>query len=430
MLWSKTFIPTLKETPQEAESISHQLMLRTGLVRMLIAGVYSYLPLGLKVLDNIQRIIRQEMDSCGASELLLPALQPLELWQKSGRDKDMGEVMVRFVDRRGRNICLGPTHEEVITDLVKSHICSYKQLPLVLYQIQTKFRDEIRPRFGLIRACEFIMKDAYSFDKDQTGLDKNYKAMYNAYKRIFKRCGLNFLIVEADPGVMGGSVSHEFMVPADDGEDSVLSCPKCKLTIALGEKQAGICSKCKVNLEQIDAIEVGHVFKLGTKYSAMLGANFLDNQGKQKPVIMGCYGIGVSRLISAIIEQNNDEAGIIWPDEISPYQVIILPLDVTDKKIMKEAEDIYKYLEQGGIETLLDDRNERAGVKFKDADLIGISLQVIIGRESLKENRMELKIRRNHRKITGTRSAILREIKNLAAAALRNKKIGVGQYGN
>ena len=394
MLWSETFIPTLKEIPREAESASHQLMLRAGLVRMLMAGVYSYLPLGLRVLNNIQRIIRQEMDACKAAELLLPALQPLELWQRSGRDKDIGEVMVRFVDRRGRNIALGPTHEEVITDLVKGHVSSYKQLPLVLYQIQTKFRDEIRPRFGLVRACEFVMKDAYSFDKDEAGLDINYRAIYEAYKRIFKRCGLNFLITEADPGVMGGNVSHEFMVPAKDGEDVVSRCSKCAWVAAFREGQEE-CPKCRGGLEKINTIEVGHVFKLGTKYSSVLGANFLDSQGRQRPIIMGCYGIGVSRLISAIIEQNYDEAGIIWPREVSPYQAIILPLDVTEQKIMEEASRIYGELRQEAVDVLLDDRDERSGVKFKDAELIGIPIIIVIGQKSISQKKIEIKSRRD-----------------------------------
>ena len=411
MLWSKDFIPTLKETPQEAESASHQLMLRAGLVRMLIAGVYSYLPVGLRVLNNIQKIIREEMDACGAAELLLPALQPQDLWAKTGRDKDIGDVMIRFVDRKGRNICLGPTHEEVITDLVKNHISSYKQLPLILYQIQTKFRDEIRPRYGLIRACEFIMKDAYSFDTDEPGLDKNYKAMFAAYKRIFKRCGLNILTTEAEPGVMGGNVSHEFMAPADDGEDVVLLCPKCKSATAFKGASGQNCPKCNIALEKINTIELAHIFKLGTKYSAVLGANFIDAKAQQKPIVMGCYGIGVSRLISAIIEQNHDKDGIIWPKEVSPYQVIILPLDTTERKIIGKARRVYKELREAGIDAILDDRDERAGVKFKDADLLGISLQVIIGRESLKNNTLELKIRRNQKKIIKTETAILSQIK-------------------
>ncbi len=409
MFWSKTIIPTLKETPQEAESTSHQLMLRSGLIRMLVAGVYSYLPLGLKVLDNIENIIREEMDACGASELLLPALQPQELWQKTGRDKDIGEVMIRFTDRRGRKMCLGPTHEEVITDLVRAQISSYKQLPLILYQIQTKFRDEIRPRFGLVRACEFIMKDAYSFDKDEASLTKNYEAIYNAYQRIFTRCGLDFITTEADSGVMGGNVSHEFMVPAASGEDIVLVCPKCKAAKAYKGEEIGNCSKCKAELKKTNTIEVGHIFKLGTKYSSTLGANFLDADGKLKAIIMGCYGIGVSRLIPTVIEQHNDKDGIIWPKEISPYKVIILPLDVTDENIFKKAKSVYEHFTKSGIETLLDDRDERAGVKFKDADLIGIPLQIVIGRDALKNNNLELKIRHNQKKIVDQESVILKE---------------------
>jgi len=396
MFWSETFIPTLKEVPQEAELASHKLMLRAGLIRMLMAGAYSYLPLGLRVLNNIERIIREEMSSAKAVELLLPALHPLELWQRTGRDKDLGEVMIRFEDRRGRTLCLGPTHEEVITDLVKSHVSSYKQLPLVLYQIQTKFRDEIRPRFGLIRCCEFVMKDAYSFDKDDSGLDRNYQAMYDAYKRIFARCGLDFLITEADSGVMGGKVSHEFMVPAKDGEDIVSRCDKCNWAATFKEGQKE-CPKCAGPIEKINTIEVGHVFKLGTKYSSTLGANFLDNQGKQRSVIMGCYGIGVSRLIPAIIEQNHDQAGIIWPGEVAPYKAIILPLDVTDKKIMQEALSIHEKLQQHGVDVLLDDRDERSGVKFKDAELIGIPVIIVLGQKNLSLGKVEIKMREGNK---------------------------------
>lgn len=390
MYWSKTLIPTLKEVPQEAESTSHQLLLRAGLVRMLMAGAYSYLPLGLKVLENIQNIIRQEMSSCDAAELLLPALQPLELWQRTGRDKDIGEVMFQFADRRGRKVCLGPTHEETITDLVRAQVSSYKQLPLVLYQIQTKFRDEIRPRFGLIRACEFIMKDAYSFDQNEAGLDKNYQAMYQAYQRIFKRCGLNIVTTEADSGVMGGKISHEFMVPAKDGEDVIT-----------------------VGGEKVNAIEIGHIFKLGTKYSAALGANFLDAAGKLQPIIMGCYGIGVSRLISAVIEQNNDKDGIIWPDEVTPYKVIILSLDSQDQAIKNLADNVYQELRENKIDVLLDDRDERAGVKFKDADLLGIPLQVIVGKNALKDSTLELKTRRDQHKVIRPKEEALREIKKI-----------------
>jgi prolyl-tRNA synthetase len=413
MLWSKSFIPTLKENPQEAESTSHKLLLRAGLVRMLMAGVYSYLPLGLKVLENIQGIIRQEMDACGANELLLPALQPLELWQKTGRDKDLGQVMFGFKDRRGRSICLGPTHEEAITDLVRSQVSSYRQLPLVLYQIQTKFRDEIRPRFGLIRACEFIMKDAYSFDQDEAGLDKNYQAMFGAYKNIFLRLGLKILVTEADSGVMGGKVSHEFMVPSQDGEDIVLSCPNCSGARTFNETESQDCPKCKAQMEKLNCIEVGHIFKLGTKYSQAMQANFTDAKGLLKPIIMGCYGIGVSRLVSAVIEQNNDSEGIIWPPEVAPFDVIILPLDVTNAGIMDLAKGIYDQVTGAGKEALLDDRDERAGIKFKDADLLGIPVQVTIGRACLKDNTVEIKLRSNKEKIVCPRHQAQSEIEKL-----------------
>jgi len=398
MFWSKAFIPTLKETPQEAESIAHQLMLRAGLMRPLISGVYSYLPLGYRVLRKIENIIRQEMNSCGAQELLLSALQPEEIWLESGRDKEMAQVMIRFKDRRGRKLCLGPTHEEVITDLVSQNVSSYRQLPIILYQIQVKFRDEIRPRFGLVRSCEFIMKDAYSFDQDQKGLRQSYDKMFQAYQRIFKRCGLNFLIVEADPGVMGGSLSHEFMVPAESGEDIIMHCSDCKFSSSKIE-QSAICPKCKKALQKKNTIEVGHVFQLGTKYSTTFQANFLNPQGSQSPIIMGCYGIGVSRLIPAVLEQNHDQQGIIWPWEVAPYSIIILPLEVSDKKIHQAALNIYNDLIQKDFAVLLDDRDERAGVKFKDADLIGIPLQVILGEKFLKQGKLELKIRRDGKRI-------------------------------
>jgi prolyl-tRNA synthetase len=415
MLWTKTFIPTLEEVPQDAESTAHKLMLRAGLIRMLMSGVYSYLPLGLKVLNNIEEIIRQEMNAAGAAELLLPALQPRELWLRSGRDKDIGEVMIKFIDRRGRNVCLGPTHEEVITDLVKSHVSSYKQLPLVLYQIQTKFRDEIRPRFGVVRACEFIMKDAYSFDKDEEGLDKNYRAMYDAYQRVFKRCGLRILAQEADSGVMGGKVSHEFMVPAESGEDTVLHCAACGFTKAAAAEEGGDCPKCRAKLKKLNAIEIGHIFKLGTKYSASLEANFLDAQGKLNPILMGCYGIGVSRLIAAIIEQNNDADGIIWPLSVSPYKAIILPLDTEDKQIEKQAFELYDELSRSNIEVLIDDRNERAGIKFKDADLIGIPVIIPVGKKTVSEQKVEIKARKDKSVAIVDKKDAIAKIKELVA---------------
>ncbi|MEW5758564.1 MAG: proline--tRNA ligase [Candidatus Omnitrophota bacterium] len=371
MYWSNAFIPTLKETPKDAEAISHKLMLRAGLVKMLTAGVYLYLPLGLKVLNNIENIIRDEMDRVGANEVYLSCLQPRDIWLKSGRDAQMQDVMIKFTDRKNRELCLGPTHEEVITELVKSYVNSYKQLPITLYQIQTKFRDETRPRFGLIRSCEFIMKDAYSFDKDKIGLEKNYKFMYEAYVNIFKRCGLDVKIIQADPGVMGGSVSHEFLVPAESGEDTVEGKP---------------------------AIEIAHIFQLGIKYSQALGANFLDKDGKLNPIIMGCYGIGVSRLIAAIIEQNYDDKGIIWPREVAPYDILITAVNFQDDVIRNISQKVYSQLKDSGMNVLIDDRSLPAGVKFNDAELIGVPIIIVIGKKTIENNTIEIKIRSNGKK--------------------------------
>jgi prolyl-tRNA synthetase len=366
MLWSESLIPTLKEAPKEAEAASHKLMLRAGMIRQLSSGVYTYLPLGWKVLAKVEQIIREEMNAAGAQEVLLPALQPAKLWKDSGRYKEIGRVMISFRDRRDKEMVLGPTHEEVITEVARAYFKSYRQLPRMLYQIQTKFRDEPRPRFGVLRSCEFIMKDAYSFDRDIQGLNKNYQKMYDAYHRIFSRCGLDFLAVEADPGIMGGDVSHEFMVPAKGGEDTVDGKP---------------------------AIEVGHIFKLGTKYSQALKARFLDTDGKEKPVIMGCYGIGVNRIVAAAIEQSYDKDGIIWPKGISPYQVLLLPLNIQDKKSKETAFKLYHQLKKHNVDVLLDDRDERAGIKLKDADLIGVPLQVIIGEKNIGQDKVELKDR-------------------------------------
>ncbi|HQO38008.1 MAG TPA: proline--tRNA ligase [Candidatus Omnitrophota bacterium] len=411
MYWTKYLIPTLKETPQEAESASHQLMLRAGLIRMLMAGVYSYLPFGLRVLNNIETIIRSEMDAAGAHELLLPALQPMELWQKTGRDKTIADVMIRFTDRRGRNVCLGPTHEEVITDLVSNHVSSYKQMPLTLYQIQTKFRDEMRPRFGLVRCCEFIMKDAYSFDVDEAALDVSYQTMFGAYNRIFKRLGLSCLAVEADSGVMGGSVSHEFMVPAACGEDFVSVCSQCTAPRPYQEGTEPVCPKCKGALEKVNTIEVGHIFKLGTKYTSMLNANYLNAKGQSLPIVMGCYGIGVSRLIATVIEQNHDEKGIVWPKEVAPFDILISPLDVTNDSVVAKARELHDTLEGRGYTVLLDDRDERAGVKFKDAELVGIPVQIVIGRDFIANGTLEYKNRRTGGKTVDTPAAILALVK-------------------
>ncbi len=392
MLWSKYFIPTMKEVPAGTEAVSHQLLLRAGLVNMLSAGIYSYLPLGLRVLTRVENIIREEMNAIDAQELFLPCMHPIDIWKKTGRDQVLDDVMIKFKGNRGREMCLGPTHEEIITELVKGYIQSYRQLPVTLYQIQTKFRDELRPRFGIVRACEFIMKDAYSFDHDQEGLDKNYQLMYEAYKKIFRRCGLKVGIIPADSGAMGGDVSHEFMVPADIGEDLVPCCSSCDFEGGDMEEKA-VCPDCGKKMKPHPAIEVGHIFKLGTKYSQIQGAVFLDKEGKQKPIIMGCYGIGVSRVVAAIIEKHHDEKGIIWPKEVSPFDVEILPLQASDDETMALAHQYRDGLKEAGFEALMDDRDESAGRKFNDADLIGIPKRIVIGKRTLKEGKVEIKDR-------------------------------------
>ncbi|MBI3315197.1 MAG: proline--tRNA ligase [Candidatus Omnitrophica bacterium] len=391
MLWSRYFIPTLKEIPAGTEAVSHQLSLRAGLVHMLTSGVYSYLPLGTRVLRKVENIIREEMDAIGCHELLMPSLQPVEIWQKTGRDVTLKEVMITFDDKKGRRMCLGPTHEEVITDLARHFIHSYRQLPVTLYQIQTKFRDEIRTRFGIVRACEFLMKDAYSFDRDAAGLTKNYDLQHGAYLKIFKRCGLDVVTVEADCGAMGGSVSHEFLVLTPIGED-VLWINGSGRAVKEGDGRQP--SAPGGPWERKIAIELGHIFQLGTKYSEALGALYLDEDGKQKPIIMGCYGIGVSRLIAAIIETNCDQGGIIWPQEVAPFDVEILPVQVHDAKSMALAQKYYQELSAAGLDVLLDDRDESAGRKFNDADLIGIPYCIVVGKRTLALAQAEIKCRR------------------------------------
>jgi len=377
MRWTQTLIPTLREDPQDAEVISHKLMLRGGLIRKLTAGTYSYLPLGFRALSKAKNIIREEMVKEGAVEILLPALQPMELWKKTGRDKDLADVMIKFRDRHGKIMCLGPTHEEVVTTLAAGNISSYKSLPVTLFQIQTKFRDEVRPRFGVIRSCEFIMKDAYSFDADEKGLEKNYKKMYDAYCRIFKRSGLPYKVIGADPGFMGGGQSHEFVVPAKGGED----------------------------------IELGHIFKLGAKYSKTLGATYLDKSGSSREIVMGCYGIGVNRILAAAIEMSHDKDGIIWPKSIAPYEIAILPLNMGNESLKKFSEELYGEMSRAGLDVILDDRPERAGVKFKDADLIGFPTQVIIGEKNLEKGKVELKTRKTGKSELVAKSELLPRLK-------------------
>ncbi len=480
MRFSEAFIPTLKEAPADAEVVSHKLLLRAGLVRQLTSGVYSYMPLGLRSLNKVANIVREEMNRAGAQEVFLPMVQPADLWQETGRWEVYGKELLRFKDRHDRDCCLGPTHEEVITKVVRDEIKSYRQLPFNLYQIQTKFRDEIRPRFGLMRGREFMMKDAYSFDRDDAGASKSYQAMYEAYKRIFSRLGLNFRPVEADSGSIGGNFSHEFMVLASTGEDTIAACADCdfasnierakvmykggksaehallwfkaderivavavrpgrevndikvknyldsKVVASITEEQAkaaagaevvrladnevdlpGVpnadlrfiaegdpCPVCGGKLNFPEGIEVGHVFKLGTKYSESMKACYTDESGHDQFIIMGCYGIGVSRVVAAAIEQNHDDGGIIFPPPLAPYEVALLNLDPKNEEVKTKTEALYAALNAAGIETLMDDRDERPGVKFKDADLIGFPIQIVVGGKSLARGVVEVKDRR------------------------------------
>ncbi|MCM8776086.1 MAG: proline--tRNA ligase [Candidatus Omnitrophica bacterium] len=544
MRWSETLIPTLRNVPKDVEAVSHQLALRAGLISQLSSGVYSYLPLGFQVLRKIIRIIREEMNRAGACEVLLPSLHPAELWKKSGRYDSLGEDKIAFKNRSGHEFVLGPTHEEVMTDLVANSIKSFRDLPVTLYQIQTKFRDEARPRFGIIRTKEFIMKDAYSFDRDGQGLDQSYEKMREAYYRIFSRCGLTFQVVAADPGLMGGNMSQEFMVRCPYGEDRVavseggylasldiaqrgdprLKPPppqstkpeifdtpnlrtieeightfhippsqmvKTLIYIADGQpiaalvtgdsevnegklrRIAGVRDLRQANPDEIleatgapvgfagpvglkipsyadwdvmgladfvtganqkdrhlknanagrdfqptavgdiryvkegdlspdgkgqlhltTTMEIGHIFKLGTRYSVCMGAFFLDEKGERKPAIMGCYGIGVNRILAAAIEEHHDSKGIRWPAAIAPFDVELITVNENDDSIRRAASDFYEALSRTDIEVLYDDRDERAGVKFNDADLIGIPIQLIVGEKNLKQGKAEIKFRR------------------------------------
>ena len=572
MRWSKTLIPTLKEDPADAEVVSHKLLVRAGFIRQVSRGIYDYFPLALKVIRKIEAIVREEMNRAGAQELLMPIASPAELWQESGRWEVYGKELLRFKDRHERDFCLGPTHEEIITDLVRRAVRSYRELPFNLYQIQTKFRDEVRPRFGLMRGREFIMKDAYSFHADLDDCRREYENMFQTYKRIFSRLGLKFRPVEADTGAIGGSLSHEFQVLAESGEDSIVSCNQCeyaanvqkaevkaprpaardiaeaspkpekvatpgkksvaevaeflglpagkfiktlvyktdggelvatlvrgdheinelKLQTALGCREVALaeeaavaaatglvpgylgpidlplrmvadfsvqgmrgavtganeanthyvevdqerdftpsafadlriatagdpCPRCEPGvLEAYRGIEVGQIFYLGTKYSEALRATYLDAEGRERPIEMGCYGIGISRLVAAAIEQNYDANGIIWPMAIAPFQVLLLPINYKDKAIQKVCDELYQALQERGVEIILDDRDERPGVKFKDADLVGIPLRVTVGAKGLEKGCIELRWRRDGKseevpidKAADTLAALVREV--------------------
>jgi len=567
MRYSQYLLPTLKEVPSEAEVPSHQLMLRAGMIRKLASGIYSYLPFGLRSIRKVEAIIREEMNRAGAVEVLLPFVQPAELWQESHRWEEYGSELARFKDRHNRDCCLGPTHEEVITDIARKEIRSYRQIPLNLYQIQTKFRDEIRPRFGVMRAREFIMKDAYSFDADEKGVDESYRKMIEAYTRIFTRCGLKFKAVEAETGLIGGKFSHEFMVLAETGEETIVSCTRCsyaaniekaefrrqikeegtpdkgtqkpaqkvltpekrtvgevtqflnvsprdlvktlifesdkgcvaalvrgdheisekKLKAVWGsenvqlaseetveeitrapkgfagpiglsvpifadlnvremvnfvtganEKDAhfidvnmarefqvsqfvdirkfapgDLCPLCGKETRMDKGIEVGHTFKLGTKYSKAMGATFLDDQGREKEIVMGCYGIGVGRTVAAAIEQSYDQNGIIFPMPIAPFQVLMLPVNINIGLLKEAAEQLYQTFLENRIEVLYDDREETPGVKFKDADLIGIPLRVTLGEKNLKKGLAEIKKRRTGEILLVKKEEALSKVKEM-----------------
>ncbi len=570
MRWTQTFIPTLKEDPADAEITSHKLMIRAGLMRKLTSGVYSYLPLGIRTIKKVEEIVREEMDRTGALETLLPILHPAELWKESGRWDVYGKELMRPVDRHGREHALAPTHEEVITDLVRREVRSYKELPVTFYQIQTKFRDEIRPRFGVIRAREFIMKDAYSFHSDADSLRKTYMAMYQAYSRVFERCGLDFTAVEADSGAIGGDFTHEFMVLAGEGESEVVSCNcgysatlekaktatrakagehvdlaplkkvhtpglrtvedvakflsvsssdlvktllyqakgttvaalvpgdrelnEAKLKNALGvdmvsmstpeeilevtggplgfsgpiglkeirliadenlksmrnfvvganeadyhyananlerdfsiaeyadltvARQADACVKCGNPVSIRRGIEVGQIFELGTKYSVAMGATYLDHDGQERPFVMGCYGIGITRTVAAVIEQNHDKNGISWPLSVAPYAIEVLPVNVNDETLRKAGEDIYQRLLRRGLEVLLDDRDQRPGFKFKDADLVGLPIRVVVGEKAMADGKVEIQLRR-----TGeTRRVLLDQAADAVQSLIADKHI-------
>ncbi|MDA9028005.1 proline--tRNA ligase [Gammaproteobacteria bacterium] len=404
MFWSKVFIPTLKDSPQDAEVISHQLMLRAGMIRKVSSGIYTWLPLGLKVLRKIENIVREEMDQSGAQEVLMPMVHPKELWEETKRWEKMGPELLRFKDRHDRDFCLGPTHEEVITDLVRNNVKSYKELPLNIYQIQTKFRDEIRPRYGVMRCREFLMKDSYSFNIDEASLQETYLLMRNTYKKILERIGLEYKIVKADSGAIGGDASEEFHVLAENGEDTIAISDASEFAINTelllneGEDISTLEGKPSPDgngvIEIKKGIEVGHIFQLGKIYTELMKVNVLNQEGRAVDLFMGCYGIGVSRLVAAAIEQNNDDKGIIWPEAIAPYEVNIVAIGYTkEPQIAEAANNLSEQLQAMGYEVIVDDRKDGYGTKMKDAELIGIPVNVIIGNKFIESGEVELKHR-------------------------------------
>ena len=422
MKTSNLLLATQRENPSDAETISHKLMLKAGLIRQVASGVYNWLPLGVKVLRKVENIVRREMENSGAQEILMPMVQPGELWKESGRWQQYGQELLIFEDRHDREFCLGPTHEEVITDLCRNEIRSYKQLPIIFYQIQTKFRDEIRPRFGVMRSREFIMKDAYSFDLSEQQMDDSYQSMRDAYIKIFNSLGLDYRIVKADSGAIGGADSEEFHVLADSGEDLLAFSDKSDYAINAElliesksdqdpgslEGQDSPDGKGKLKLKR--GIEVGHIFKLGRKYSESMKLTIQSEKGNIHPE-MGCYGIGISRIVAAAIEQSHDDKGIIWSKEISPYTTALVEINPKGEENLKNlCTQIYTSLKERGHEVLWDDRDQSAGVKFSDMELIGIPQMIIIGEKSFRENKVEFKIRGEDKIVSLTPDEVLNKI--------------------
>jgi len=398
MRYSLLFGKTKQEAPADADSVNAKLLSQGGYVDRLVAGVYTFLPLGLRVLKKINQIIREEMDAVGAQEIIMPSLHPIEIWKQTGRDKTMDAILFKTKGAGDHDFVFGPSHEETVTPLAAKFVQSYKDLPLCVYQIQTKFRNEPRAKSGVLRGREFGMKDMYSFHTDEADLSKYYEKVTQAYFNVFKRCGLEAYMAEASGGAFSDKVSHEFSVRTRAGEDTLLLCEKCKFArnIEIIDASKGVetvCPKCKGTLIEDKAIEAGNIFKLGTKYSTDFNLKFTDKDGKQKIVIMGCYGIGNTRLVGTIVEACHDEKGIIWPKSVAPYAVHLVTLGSVDEKVTTAAESLYKDLQNKGVEVLFDDRDESVGKKLNDADLIGIPLRVVVSKKTLEKNGLEIKKR-------------------------------------
>ena len=417
MLFSKLLIPTLKEAPQEAEIVSHKLMLRAGMIRKVASGIYTWLPLGLKVLKKIENIVREEMDASGAQEVFMPMVQPRELWEETNRWEKMGPELLRIKDRHDRDFCLGPTHEEVITDIIRDNVKSYKELPLNIYQIQTKFRDEVRPRYGIMRGREFLMKDSYSFNNDEESLQETYLLMRETYKKILERIGLDYKISAADSGAIGGDSSEEFHVLAENGEDTIAVSDTSEFAINTelllkdGEDIKSLEGKPSPDGKGIiqikKGIEVGHIFELGNKYSKSMGLS-VQHDNSQKILEMGCYGIGVSRIVAAAIEQNHDNEGIVFPKNISAFDCSLISINEKKSEIVKnKAKEIYSYLMSNNVDVFYDDRDASPGNKFSDSNLMGNPYQIVISEKNVEKGLIEIINRRDQAKSEITEKDLL-----------------------